>query len=206
MRDFVVVAEGLSELSDFDKIPDKIVVAARQAINRTAEWAKAQAAQEMRRQVNFKARYLTGKKGGLSVKKATSSSSLEATITGRHRPTSLANFVRNTSQSAVRKKGGATVQVKPGAAKYMKGTFMVRLRRGSSLTDTQHNMGLAIRLKPGESLRNKTGKLTRLAPNVYLLYGPSVDQVFRTISSEMTDEVADYLQQEFSRLKLIRNL
>lgn len=74
------------------------------------------------------------------------------------------------------------------------------------MTDTQHNMGLAIRLKPGESLRNKTGKLTRLAPNVYLLYGPSVDQVFRTISSEMTDEVADYLQQEFSRLKLIRNL
>lgn len=202
---YVIVAEGLSGLNLSD-IPPKLTEAARQAINRTTEWARTQASREMREQVNFPARYLTGSDGRLRIAKKATNTNLEAAIVGRHRPTSLARFSKDTDPGVVKRRGGARVAVKPGAAKFMKGTFLVRLRAGATKTDTKHNLGLAIRLKPGESLRNKRTQGVRLANNVYLLYGPSVDQVFRDVSGEMTPDVINYLQQEFDRLRLVKGI
>lgn len=81
----------------------------------------------------------------------------------------------------------------------MKGSFLVKLKSGNAKTDTQFNLGLAIRLKPGERLRNKTS-MTQLDHNVYLLYGPSVDQVFRTVREDIAPDTASFLEAEFRRL------
>lgn len=204
---YVVVAEGLSDLIDADigDIPDEIRRKAVMAINRTVEWARTQASREMRRQVAFRASYLTGAEGRLRIAKKASGNNLEASIVGRQRATSLARFAKNPNPATARRRGGVNVEVKPGSAKFMKGAFLVRLRAGTKLTETQHNLGLAIRLKPGETLRNKKNAI-QLDRNVYILYGPSVDQVFRTVSGDMSPDALVYLEREFDRLRALKVL
>lgn len=195
---YVVVAEGLSDLvnSDLENISDELRRKAVMAINRAIEWARVQASREMRRQVAFKAGYLRER---LRVTKKARGQDLEAIITGRQRATSLARFARDTDPAAARRRGGVRVEVKPGAAKMMKGAFLVRLRAGAAKTDTQYNLGLAIRLKPGDSLRNKKYAV-QLDQNVYILYGPSVDQVFRSVADDLSPDALVYLEREFDRL------
>jgi hypothetical protein len=36
--------------------------------------------------------------------------------------------------------------------------------------------------------------------NVYLLYGPSVDQVFRTVAGEVAPDALNFLEDEFFRM------
>lgn len=204
---YVVVAEGLGDLvnADIGDIPEDIRRKAVMAINRTVQWARAQAAREMRRQVAFRASYLTGADGRLRIAKKAHGTDLEASIVGRQRATSLARFTTDRDPARARRRGGVNVEVKPGAAKFMKGAFLVRLRAGAVKTDTQHNLGLAIRLKPGQTLRNKK-YATQLDRDVYILYGPSVDQVFRTVSDDMSPDALQYLEREFDRLRALKVL
>ncbi len=199
MSAYLVAVEGLASIKSFEDVPQAVVRAARMAINRTSERAKAHAAREIRKQVNFAARYLTGEEGRLRVSKKASGSNLEAVVTGRHRPTSLARFSSARNPAASRKAGGVTVEVKPGVAKFMKKAFLIRLRAGNALTDTNHNLGLAVRLKPGETITSKR-KMVQIGHNLYLLYGPSVDQVFRTVSGDIAGDTFDFLENEFQRL------
>jgi hypothetical protein len=188
-NDYVIAVEGLADLRDIDNLDEAIVVAARQAINKAADRGRTRADREIRQQVNFPARYLSER---LKVSRRASGRSLEASITGRDRPTSLARFAKNKSASAARAKGGVSVQVSPGETKFMKGAFLMQLRGG--------NTGLAIRLKEGDSVRNKK-YMTKVGKGLYLLYGPSVSQVFRSVAEEQTvPETADFLEQEFLRL------
>jgi hypothetical protein len=188
-NDYVIAVDGLAELKDIENLDEAIVKAARQAINAAADRARTSSAKEMQRQINFPARYLNER---LRVAKRASGMKLEATIAGRDRPTSLARFAKSTSASAARKKGGVSVQVNPGETKFMQGAFLMQLRGG--------NTGLAIRLKEGESVRNKK-YMTKVGKGLYLLYGPSINQVFRTVAEEQTaPEAAAFLEQEFLRL------
>lgn len=197
---YVVAVEGLSQLKDIDNLPAEIRRMAALAINDAARKGRTAGAREMRRQVNFPSRYLTGKDGRLKVSRLANRDRLEAAITGRFRPTSLARF----STGSPGKRGGVTVSVKPGAATYMRKAFLVRLRSGSELSDTRSNLGLAVRLKAGEKIRNKKVMAKRMSAgkknDLYLLYGPSVDQVFRTVSSDISPDVADELEKTFLRL------
>ena len=68
--------------------------------------------------------------------------------------------------------------------------FLVRLKN--------NNIGLAVRLKPGEVLQNSE-KAVRLDNNVYLLYGPSVDQVFRSVADDKTPKILSDVTAEFLR-------
>jgi hypothetical protein len=188
-NDYVIAVEGLADLRDIDNLDEAIIVAARQAINKAADRGRTRADREMRQQINFPARYLSER---LKVSRRASDRSLEAAITGRDRPTSLARFAKNKSASAARARGGVSVQVTPGKTKVMKGAFLMQLRGG--------NTGLAIRLKEGESVRNKK-YMTKVGKGLYLLYGPSINQVFRSVAEEQTvPETADFLEQEFLRL------
>jgi len=177
MSAYVIVAEGMSDLPDLSEADERIIVAARQAINRTLTHTRTASARDIRNQVAFPASYLTGEGSRLTISKQASNDNLEGTITGRQRATSLARFSKDRDPAAARRKGGVSVEVKPGEARFMKGAFLVRLKSGSAKTDTQFNLGLAIRLKPGDRIQNKT-QMQQLDHNVYLLYGPSVDQVF----------------------------
>jgi hypothetical protein len=202
---YVIVAEGFKGLPDFDEADKRIVAAARMAINRTAQRARTAASREMRQQVNFPASYLTGESARLNITRQATNENLEAVITGRQRATSLARFSRDRDAASARRRGGVSVQVKPGEARFMKGAFLVKLRAGATKTDTQFNLGLAIRLKPGERIRNKT-QMQQLDHNVYLLYGPSVDQVFRTVREDIAPDAESFLETEFRRLLDLRTV
>lgn len=198
---YAVAIEGLSELRNLDTLPKSIATAALRAINRTTERTATEARRRIREQVAFPAQYLTGVDGSgrqrLGVTQKARAGNLEAVITGRFRATSLARFV---TRGAVGTRGGVSVQVAPGFARLMRRAFLIRLPagRGGDI-ETKANLGVAIRLKPGESIANKH-KAVQMHNGAYLLFGPSVDQVFRTVRGDVTPDTLDYLEAEFSRL------
>lgn len=172
----------------FEELPDIAEQAAVLAINDVTEREGLNAIRhEMRGQIDFPKGYLEGER--LRVVRRASKGSLEAVIRGRDRATSLARFARGQNPSNTRGRG-VRVTVKPGQTRTLKNAFMVKLRNA--------NIGLAVRLKPGETLEN-SDKAVMLADNVYLLYGPSVDQVFRGVAEDMTPDIANKLSRQFLR-------
>lgn len=150
---------------------------------------------QIRTQVGFPGGYLDeGDRFGVT--KLTSPDDLEAIITARQRPTSLARF---STGGGVGQEGLA-VKVKPGRSVRLKRAFTVRLRAGTALDNDNFNLGLAVRI-PGGQFRNKkdTGRMVHLAKDVFLLYGPSVDQVFRSVSETETPAVLNEIETEFYR-------
>jgi hypothetical protein len=196
--DFVVVIEGLEASRTLESLPPTILQAAQRAVNRTADRTTTAARRLAREQINFTASYLTGTdssgKQRLGVSRRASAANLEAVITGRDRPTSLARFIKGSPQPG---KPGVQVSVAPGFARFMRRAFVMRLPagRGGDLS----NLGLAIRLKPHEVIHNKR-VMVRLKGNLYLLFGPAVDQVFRGIREDVAPDASDFLGAEFTRL------
>lgn len=193
---YVVAIDGLSALRGLNEIPNDVKRAALQAVNRTLSRTRTSSARIMREQVNFPARYLSGQDGRLAITKKATSDDLEGVITGRERPTSLARFV---SSGSVGNKRGVTVSVAPGIARRSKRMFLVRLRAGTADLDTQSNLGLAIRLKPGERVDGKR-KMVQFGKGLYLLYGPSIAQVFASVADDEAPGAAEFLESEFLRL------
>jgi hypothetical protein len=150
----------------------------------------------MQQQIAFPGGYLNRERLGIT-KRATDDD-LNVVVTARFRPTSLARFAPGQTIEGSRRSRSVRVRVKRGRSTRISGAFLVRLNRGGDMADG-FNLGLAIRLKPGERLRGKRQQAVRLAENLYLLYGPSVDQVFRTVSGEESEAVLDDLAVEFRR-------
>lgn len=201
MADFAVFAEGLSELQDFKNLKQDIRVAALRSINKIARDKRSRAARIIRNQVNFPASYVSPGQKRLHVSQKATRGSLEARITARGRATSLARFVQGSGKVG---KAGVYVSVAPGKSRYMKRAFLIKLPQGSVQTDTVFNLGLAIRLRRGETLRNKI-TARKMSSGLYLLYGPSVDQVFRSndgtgVANDMVPEIERDLSAEFLRL------
>lgn len=113
-------------------------------------------------------------------------------MTGSFRATSLARFA-----SRGRAKGPISVSVTPGSTTILDRAFFIKLNRGSS-TDTQKNLGLAIRTGGGAPRNTKAAK--KLAPGLYLLYGPSIHQAFRNLNEAGgAEDAAEYFEAEFLR-------
>lgn len=166
--------------------------AARLAINDTAERKGLKLARDaMIAQVAFPAGYLNPPRFSLRYK--ATDARLEAGIAGRQTPTSLARFTGRSS----RPRGRGTrisVQVRPGSSVELPRAFLITLRSG--------NLGLGVRLRPGEVLHSTVGaKIIVSGPlkGVALLYGPSVDQVFRTVAVDISPPLLAALQTEFLR-------
>ena len=189
MSAYVVAVEGLESLQDIDSLDENIVKAARNAINRAAEMSRTKASKEIRKQIAFPARYLDER---LKIVQRSSGRKLEAIIAGRDRPTSLARFAKDRNVAASRKRGRVDLVVTPGKTTTIPNAFLMNLNSG--------NIGLALRLKDGETIRNKK-YLTKVGKGLYLLYGPSVNQVFRAVADETAGpEAAKILEREFLRL------
>lgn len=192
--------EGLDGTADyFKRMPERTARAARLAINRTiSREGMKLVQQEMYEQVNFPKNYLKGDR--LFVKQYASESNLEGIILGRKRATSLARFASSGTAIGSQAKAGVTVQVKRGSSTFLRNAWLVRLKRGASLSEDQFNIGLAVRLKPGESLGKKTKHQSWLVPgSVALLYGPSVNQVFDDVAETSGPAILDMTATEFFR-------
>lgn len=175
--------------------------AAKLALNQTAERKGLKLARErMLDQVAFPSGYLYPPRFGVS-QKATEGNLL-AVIRGAFTPTPLGRFAgsQRTRFVAARKhnrkisRPKIKVQIKPGRFVELPRAFLLTLRNG--------NIGLGIRLKPGEVLHNTIGaKMIVSGPlaGVALLYGPSVDQVFRSVAADISPEVLLELESEFLR-------
>ena len=193
---YVVAIDGLSADRPLEALPRQIERAALMAVNRTAERTRTASARKIREQVNFPARYLSGQNGRLTLDKAKTAED-GATITGRFRPTSLARFATSGSVGG---KNGVRVEVAPGFAKMMRRAFLIRLPAGKGGVDTKSNLGLAIRLRAGEKLQNKTTAVALGKSGLVLLYGPSVSMVFRSVRDDQVPDAEEFLSKEFARL------
>lgn len=198
---YAVAIEGLSALRGLEAIPKAIETAALRAINRTTERTATEARRQVRDQVAFPAQYLSGTDASgtprLGISSKARPGNLSAEITGRFRPTMLARFVTRGEPG---RQGGVSVTVAPGFAQLMRRAFLIRLPAGrGGGVETKRNLGLAVRLRPGETIQNKR-QAVRLRNGAYLLYGPSVDQVFATVRNDVTPEALEFLEREFARL------
>lgn len=203
MTQFAVAVEGIESFRDVQELGSRTKLAAVQAINKIARDARAEAARRIGEQVNLPKRTLGPAAGNLFVSKKAQKASLEARIKARGRPTSLARFSKGSPGRA-----GVQVEVKPGQARFLRRAFLIRLPQGTALTETRFNLGLAIRLRPGESLDNKT-KQVQLSKGLYLLYGPSIQQIFldnqgKGVADDLADPTAEALEAEIIRLLGLR--
>lgn len=191
---------GVLELDDFlAAVPDVTRRAASQAMNRVVRGSGlAQYRKGLSEQVNFPTGYLNDERIGVT--QLSSPNRLEARITGRQRATSLARFA---SGATVGSKGGVRVNAKKGGSgSFIRKAFLVRLRSGTALNDDAFNIGLALRLEPGQTVIGKkdTSRMVRLSENVVLLYGPSIDQLLRNdVAEAETPAVVDNIVTEFFR-------
>jgi hypothetical protein len=157
------------------------------AVNTAARDGRAMASRQMRDEVRFPRSYLNGER--LSISKRATQGDPEAVIRGRDRPTSLARFA--VGQVRFGRQRGVKVRVSArGGGMNMRAGFFIRLRNS--------NVGLAVRLRKGESLYGSTAA-KKLDDGLYLLYGPSVDQVFQGVAVDIVDAVGDKAASEFIR-------
>ena len=192
---YAFFVEGLASLSKFDDLDSNIKRYALAAINDSLDFARAEGARVMLTEVAFPDEYLSAKGGRFSVSRRATQGSLEGAITARQRATSLARF----SSGSVGESPIVGVRRGKGGVKLPR-AFLMKLKSGNS--DTRNNLGLAVRLKKGEALK-KSHAAVEIGKGLYLLYGPSVDQVFRNLVNGETAyvrRVEDRLEGEFMRL------
>ena len=185
---FSVTTSGFDDLARFaTSTQSDIERSAQRALNKAADRAKANANRMMREQIHLPATYLNDR---LSVSKRASAEDLEAIVRGTDSPVSLARFSQGTPKST-RAAGGVEVEVKNGLARFMKKAFLVQLRGGA--------FGLAVRWSNGAPPR--AWKPKQLAPGLWLLYAPSVDQMLRQLlkASGLIQDTSDFLADEFQR-------
>lgn len=149
----------------------------------------------MRTQIAFPSGYLEDE-DKFGVTRSATPEHLESVISARQRPTSLARFA---TSGAVGQEGLA-VKVKAGHTRRLRKAFLVRLKSGTVLDNDNYNLGLAVRV-PGGQFRNKkdASRMVHLAKDVFLLYAPSVDQVFKGVAQTETPAVLDEIETEFYR-------
>lgn len=192
-----ILAEGgFRQFEEFlEAAPGITRRAARLALNQTVERKGVRMVRDlMREQVAFPRGYLE-QDDRLGVTQRATDANLQAAITGRSRPTSLARFA--TSGSSGVRQAPVRVRVNPGRSALVDRAFLIRLRGSVDA----YNIGLAVRLKPGERLENKNVMAQSFGKGsgLYLLYGPSVDQVFRDVAPEVAPLILDAASDEFLR-------
>lgn len=197
MSTTLIVVEGLDGLKFVPEFTPTVELAMTRALNTTATKSRTKMDRTIRSQVAFPASYLRPSNKRLWVKSKAKSGKLEATIEGRGEPTSLARFTRQKPLAkGKRHRGGKiNVTVKPGRKKTISRAFLIRLKN--------NNIGLAMRTDGTTPRRAYKPKL--IGKNLWLLYGPSVDQALVSATSgggvveQMTPDMLDILESEFSR-------
>jgi hypothetical protein len=198
---FVVVVEGLLDLKGLEGADERVKLNMVRSVNKVIAQTRTESRKRILGQINFPTSYLDPSAGRFYVSRLATQAKPEAAITARRRPTSLARFIVGSPAPG---KEGVTVSVGKGKTETLRRAFVMRLRAGSASLDTKSNLGLAVRLKRGETLRNKNATV-KMANGLYLLYGPSIQQVFldnsgQGVAQDVSPFALEKLEDEFDRL------
>jgi hypothetical protein len=182
-----IIASGLDSFGDFFRdFPEIAEQASVLAVNDvTARTAVPKAIQAINQDINFPTGYV---KQNLSITRKARKGSIEAVVTARDRPTSLARFAAGQTIANTRGRP-VKVEVKRGGTKVLKRGFLIQLKNG--------NVGLAVRVASG-TLRESQGA-KQLGANLFLLYGPSVEQVFKGAAADLVPMIGNELSTQFIR-------
>lgn len=195
---FVFIAEGMADISARMREMENVPLKASMALNDALAWARTQAKDLMLKEVDWPSSYLNPGEKRLTIAEYASPDNLRGVIKGTDRPTSLARFVRGGNGT---KNSPLSVSVGRGKPSVrLPGAFLMRLRSGN--TGALGNQGLAMRTKNGQA-PHAAWRPKQIGKNLYLLYGPSVDQVFRQVLDRDTafaEKVTVHLDAEFRRL------
>lgn len=183
----------------FEQLPAVAEQAAVLAVNRAVRDAEVSTRRQAYKEVAFPKGYVEGR---MEITKTAKPGSTFAILSGREEPTSLARFVGGVPFEGSRGRV-LSLRVAPGkTTRLVRGNgapsaFLIKLKNG--------NIGLAMRLPPGESPSNayKPKQLTQnngetLLP-LWLLYGPSVGQTMRSIYAEQAPQISADARREFFR-------
>jgi len=199
MASVTIESTALTELSDyFERFPEVSAQAIRMAINDvTRGKAMKMIRSRMMEEIDFTSSYLGGDR--LKITGKATNAKPESIITARKRATSLARFSSGTPAST--RKRGVSVRVKKGKTTFLKNAWLVRLNKGASKDEDNYNLGLAVRLGPGQTLSNKHRQHSSwlVKGSVALLYAPSVNQVFRSVADEVADPIGELVAAEYLR-------
>ena len=201
---------GLKGLQKYlQTAPEEASKAMVTSINAAARFAFAESSRQMRAEVNFSQEYIGSAEAGnrLKITLYATKEAPEARLRADPRPVSLARFAVN--RSAFNSRNGIDVEVHKGKRTHLPTGFLIKLAQGNrTIDDTSFNIGLAVRLKPGQTLDKRVmvqyraqirAGRTKTDEGLYLLYGPSVDQVFNETREKVTPAVLAFLEREFLR-------
>ncbi len=190
---------GLENLDFINKFDKGIERNMSRAVNRAARDGRALAARLIRNEINFPFRFTGQANGRLAIVQQATATQPTAVIRAKARPASLARFTKGKPRPGK----SIQIEVTPGKARFSRHLFLIKLRAGNAAIDTRYNMGLAIRLGKGETLKNKRS-VRGVMKNLYMLYGPSEAQVFLHddggVATEIAPEIQHNMQNEFFRL------
>lgn len=201
MAQFEITFDGRADIGTLDATA--VRRAASRALNRVARDTRSEVAKRVREEINLPASYVSPSSGRLSTLPPATPDFLQTGVEAARRNTSLARFV-----SAKRRLGrsGVAVNVKPGQSAFLERAFLLPLPQGfGPTTDGPKNLGLAIRLRKGETLSSTFAAKRIGNRGLYLLYGPAVAQAFENnagsgIKRDIEPEVEEQLEREFLRL------
>ena len=194
---YQIEAKGLDGFREvLEALGAAVEPAAALALNEAARYGRRLGSEQIRREVNLKAGYIDA--GRLQVTRRADASNLEAVITARDRPTSLARFGQGSPRFGAQRVAPRVRVKASGGSSTLKRGFYLRLRRGNSVVSSENaNIGLAIRLKEGERVENKS-QMASIGDGMYLLYAPSVGQVFRGVSERIAEDVGIQAANRFA--------
>ena len=181
------------------KVDRALALAARRALSRTATKARMLGAQQISQELNLKRLYIRSK---LEISKRPTLRDLEAVIEAKQSPIMLSRYgMRQLMRAAPgakgspirgippgRKAAGVSVKVKRrGPRRTMRGAFIAPLGvRKLDDGTTERILGVAIR----------TGRTRR---SFRVLYGPSVDQAWKSVRRDVLEKVKPVFRKHFRR-------
>jgi len=184
-----VSTSGIQSFARFAaRFEDTAKQAASIAINDVARQERTLAKRQMQAAINVPSSTFEGK--NFAVAQFANPNNLEAVLSAARRPLNLSRFITSrTPKVGPKGRKGIEVSVKRGGSKrVLEGAFLIPGPSGG--------VGLAIRSKT--PLRNSRAA-RQIRPGLYILSGPSVNQMFGRIAPTRERPAAGTLEREFLR-------
>jgi hypothetical protein len=181
-----VSTKGLERLDDdVRRFGDKANLAAQLAINDTLAWSRTRLKVQMKAQINLTESAFSGKHFFIS--QYARRGSLQGVLSAGTQGYSLSRFSVEKPRVGVK---GVSVQVAGGAVRKINRGFFIRAPNGA--------LGLAIRSK-AQPTGSRGAKESRKHKGLWILFGPSPDQLMRRLAPDSLPDVGRHVGAEYAR-------